>query len=374
MNSRETIKAILNHKPTERIGFQDAYWPETIDRWHQEGLPLDIKITDTPDYFNLDIIYIVTDFSFQLPEEILEETDEYMIKIDSKGMKAKWWKARMGTPQLLDFLIKGGDDWQRYKPCLIANKERLSLSSFEEAFFNPIQKFPSLQDWDSALEGLKRLKEKGKFIALAMENPYEATWPKCGVERLLMNMVEQPDLVEDMFTTHTELVLDTCRLMLNKGFKPDGVFLAGDMGYKNGLLFSPQAYRRLLSPCHRKLAQFFNENDMPVIFHSDGDFREVIPDLIEEGMSALQPLEAKAGIDVRELKKRYDNQIVFMGNIDVTKMSGTRKEIEEELRSKIMVAKQGGGYIYHSDHTVPPSVSFDNYNYVVELVRKYGKY
>ena len=44
------------------------------------------------------------------------------------------------------------------------------------------------------------------------------------------------------------------------------------------------------------------------------------------------------------------------------------------MESKILIAKENGGYIYHSDHSVPPSVSFENYKYAIEMVEKYGKY
>lgn len=100
----------------------------------------------------------------------------------------------------------------------------------------------------------------------------------------------------------------------------------------------------------------------------------MIPRFIEAGFSAIQPLEAKAGQDVRELKKLYGKAITFFGNIDVRKMSGTREELREELLSKLSVAARNGGYIYHSDHSVPPTVSWDNYCYLMELLDEHGVY
>lgn len=79
-------------------------------------------------------------------------------------------------------------------------------------------------------------------------------------------------------------------------------------------------------------------------------------------------------LNSNSLKKIYGNEIVFIGNISADVMSSTKEEIEFEVRTKISTAKQGGGYIFHSDHSVPPSVSFENYCYVIELVEKYGKY
>ncbi len=63
-----------------------------------------------------------------------------------------------------------------------------------------------------------------------------------------------------------------------------------------------------------------------------------------------------------------------MGNIDVRELSKTKKHIDEEIKKKIPVAKVGGGYIYHSDHSVPPKVSLEEYKRVLRLVRRYGKY
>ena len=76
---------------------------------------------------------------------------------------------------------------------------------------------------------------------------------------------------------------------------------------------------------------------------------------------------------MRALKAQYGNQLVWVGNIDVRKLSGTREEIEEEM-AKIQVAKEGGGYIYHSDHSVPNSVSLESYRYAIELVHRYGSF
>jgi uroporphyrinogen decarboxylase len=113
---------------------------------------------------------------------------------------------------------------------------------------------------------------------------------------------------------------------------------------------------------------------MAYFMHSDGDIRRLIPRLIDAGIQVLQPLEAKAHLDVRELKREYGRDLTFMGNIDVQKMSASRAELEEEVRTKLEVAKQGGGYIYHSDHSVPPTVPLEKYVYLMELLHTYGSY
>ncbi|MGQ9559142.1 MAG: hypothetical protein ACUVWA_01390 [Candidatus Oleimicrobiaceae bacterium] len=80
-------------------------------------------------------------------------------------------------------------------------------------------------------------------------------------------------------------------------------------------------------------------------------------------------------MDLIELKGLYGERLAFMGGIDVRLMVGEDlAPLEEEIRSKFAVAMSDGAYIYHSDHSVPDSVSFANYCRVMELVRKYGRY
>jgi len=93
------------------------------------------------------------------------------------------------------------------------------------------------------------------------------------------------------------------------------------------------------------------------------------------GFTCLDPLEVKAGMNLIDLKKNFGDKLAFMGGIDVRAMADANPAvIEEEIRTKITVAKQGGGYIFHSDHSVPDNVSFQQYQRVIELVREYGSY
>ena len=102
---------------------------------------------------------------------------------------------------------------------------------------------------------------------------------------------------------------------------------------------------------------------------------ELTPLIIETGFDCIQPIEVKAGNDLVKLKKDYGDQLSFMGGIDVRAMaSPDPDDILREISSKIPIAKQGGGYIYHSDHSVPSNVSFEQYCRVIELVNEYGKY
>jgi len=107
------------------------------------------------------------------------------------------------------------------------------------------------------------------------------------------------------------------------------------------------------------------------MLHSCENIMELLPDLIEICLDGLNPPEAKAGMDLVDIKGLFGDKLVLQGGIHVRTMS-LPGAIEEEGPSKLAVAKEGGGYIYHSDHSVPDDVTFADYCRVIALVRNWG--
>jgi uroporphyrinogen-III decarboxylase len=96
--------------------------------------------------------------------------------------------------------------------------------------------------------------------------------------------------------------------------------------------------------------------------------------LIEAGVDCYNPLEAKADLDVVELKREYGGRLAFNGNLNVQVLAtNDRRKVRAEVLRKLNAAK-GGGYIIQSDHSVPDNVDPATYDFVVELVRTHGQY
>ena len=112
MTSEERFKLALAHKEPDRVPIYDSVWPTTIKRWQNEGLPSDI----TPfDFFNYELSEIYIDVTFQFEEEIIEETEEYIIVKNRNGALRKDWKEKTSTPEYIDFVVKTSDDWCKIK-------------------------------------------------------------------------------------------------------------------------------------------------------------------------------------------------------------------------------------------------------------------
>ncbi len=352
MTSRERVLAALNHQEADRVPIHDSPWFTTVIRWHEEGLPAKVSPNQ---YFGYEFSGVGADTSLRMPTEVVEDTDEYTITWNSNGALRKNWKHATSTPEMMDFKIKTSADWFAHKQELEIGRDRI--------------------DWEGGLRAQRHAREQGLWFPYHAATGYDKSQGIIGSERLLIAMAEEPEWVADIFMTHTDLIIGTAGPMMEGGFEFDGAFLYDDMGYRNGPLFSPKMYRDICFPAHKKVCDFFHRYGLKVILHSCGNVTQLVPQLIEAGFDCLQPLEVKAGMDLIRLKEQYGQSLAFMGGIDVRKMADLDPRlIEEEIRTKVGIAKRGGGYIYHSDHSVPDNVSFDQYRYVMDLVHEHGQY
>jgi len=352
MTSQERIMLALQHKEADRVAIQDGPWSTTIERWHKEGLPADESPSS---YFKYEMINIRADLSFRLPTQVIEENSHYIISKNANGVIRKSWKGQVSTPELLGFTITDRKAWEEHKHLLQYDDKRI--------------------DWDNTLKTYNNARQNGYYINYSGAIGYDKWGNIIGPENFLPAMYLDPEWVKEVYMTDVELHIATVEEMLSKGIEFDGAFLYDDLGYRNGTFFSPETYLEQLFPVHKRIFNFFNSKNMPVILHSCGNVNAFVPYFIEAGLTCLQPLETKAGMNVIDLKTKYGNKLAFMGGIDVRAMSAEdHRVIEEEIRAKVGIAKQGGGYIYHSDHSVPDDVSFEQYKRVIELVHKYGKY
>jgi len=100
---------------------------------------------------------------------------------------------------------------------------------------------------------------------------------------------------------------------------------------------------------------------LPVSVHSCGDITEIIPDLIEIGVSMITPLQAEA-LDFKFLKREYGRDLTFWGGVSTQKTFpyGTPDEVRAEVRERIRVLGKGGGYILAPSHELQGDVPLEN--------------
>jgi uroporphyrinogen decarboxylase len=194
-----------------------------------------------------------------------------------------------------------------------------------------------------------------------------------GTETLLMAMYDDPDWVKDMFDTYLAIDIEMANRMWDAGYKFDSVHWPDDMGYKGSPFFSPTMYRELLKPYHKRAADWAHEHGAVVELHSCGYIQPLVPDLVEIGIDCLNPLEVKAGMDPGYLKKTFGDKLAFHGGINA-QLWNQPELVCAEMERLIPMLKEGGGYIFASDHSIPNSVSLENMKTISDLAHKLGKY
>jgi len=352
MTSRERVLVALHREPGDRIPIHDAPWDTTEARWHREGLP---EGQSSADYFGFEFWGCWVDNSLQLPTETVEEAEDYTITTTGDGNTWRNWKHATSTPELIAFRITSRELWEEHKPRMVMSDSRV--------------------DWENQLKANREAHERGLFCTFSCGPGFTKVCNMVGPERTLTAMLDDPEWVKDMFLTDAQLCVQIAEAMMARGFHFDAGWVFDDLGFKHRPFFSPAMYRELLWPAHKLICDCFQSRGKPMLLHSCGNVMQLIPLIIEAGFDCIQPLEVKAGNDMVALKREFGHRLCFMGGIDVRAMaSPDPDDIVREIASKVPPTKQGGGYIYHSDHSVPDNVSFDQYQRVLELVAEYGSF
>lgn len=184
-----------------------------------------------------------------------------------------------------------------------------------------------------------------------------------GMENTLIHMHQNPRLIEATVAHIEDFYLQYCRRLFETAAGRADIFhMWDDFSSQRGLIISPEMWRRFFKPTYRKMFQMAKDYGLYVWFHSCGVIVDVIPDLIEMGMDVWETVQAHLpGNDPERLKREFGRYITFDGGISTqrTLPFGTPEEVRAEVRERIRVLGNQGGYICNSDHVlkrdVPPA-------------------
>jgi uroporphyrinogen decarboxylase len=193
---------------------------------------------------------------------------------------------------------------------------------------------------------------------------------------LLVNKKFAHALLEKLLEAHLERFE---RYAVTVGQYLDVVLVEEDLGMQDRPLMKPAVYREMLKPYHQKLFGFIKSKcDVYLLLHSDGAIVPLIPDLIEIGVDALNPVQVSAvGMDTKELKREFGRDISFWGagsNPQTTLPFGTPQAVADEVKRHIDDLAPGGGYVFASIHNVQQEVPPENTVSMFRTAWEYGVY
>jgi len=132
-------------------------------------------------------------------------------------------------------------------------------------------------------------------------------------------------------------------------------------------------YRNILKPVHKRAIEWAHAKGIVAYLHSCGNINAFVPELIEIGLDALNPLEVKAGMNPVHLKTTYGDRLVLHGGLNAMLWDDIDRT-EAEIRRLLPILKQNGGYIFQEDHSIPDSVSLEDFRRIVKLAKELAAY
>ncbi|MEI7728459.1 MAG: uroporphyrinogen decarboxylase family protein [Verrucomicrobiota bacterium] len=195
---------------------------------------------------------------------------------------------------------------------------------------------------------------------------YEICWYLRGLEQWLCDLMTEPEFCEAILDQTLKFWMDWFRMFLDEvGDVVDVIMIGDDLAGQNGPLFNPALYRRIVKPRHKKLVQYIRSRTQAKIwYHTCGSCVDFIPELIDNGVHILNPVQINArNMDPAMLKQRFGRQLAFWGGgVDSQGIlpRGTPAEVAANVRHNVEAFKPGGGYIFNNVHNIQGEVPPEN--------------
>lgn len=361
------LKKALNHEEYDRIPVSDFFWTgfmrKSKDKWGQNFDPYR--------FFDLDYITINPNMDPHIkPFEILSEHGEDIIL--KTGFEAV--VKRSGTapmPHYDSFSIKAPEEMATFEFDDPFDRRRFYEDGDDQINCVGDALLRNIPAWDKRVDAY--VEDFAVFGSVC--EAYEYLWRVIGTENAMYWMLEEPELYKAFVDRIGKFVLDLCKaqIVAGKG-RLSGMYIWGDVAYRNGMLFNPETWRKIFKPHVKAIIDLCHENGLMVIYHGCGNATPIYDDMVEITLDAYNPLEVKSGLDVVKLKEKYGGKLAFAGNIDVRILEeGDPIQIKKEVLYKLQAAISGG-WIFQSDHSVSSEVAPESYKLAIEILREYGNY
>lgn len=324
MKNRERFVKTLNFQPVDRLPVIEwaSWWDQTIQRWHNEGLPESLTSDEEiRDFFGLDPHrqYWISPRSAQCPAP------------SSYGQS----------------IISDRDDYIALKKYLYPHP------AFDEKL---VESWAKMQAKDDLV------------VWITLEGFFWYPRTLFGIEPHMYAFFDHPDLMkemnQDLLEFNMKVFDEFCSICV-----PDFMTIAEDMSYNHGPMLSKAQFDEFMAPYYEALTPILRDRGTIVFVDTDGDVTIPAQWLTDVGVQGLLPLERMAGVDVVKLREAHP-KLRMIGAFDKTVMHLGEGRIRREFERLFPVMRQGG-YIPGVDHQTPPQVSLDQYQLYLRLLREY---
>jgi len=211
-------------------------------------------------------------------------------------------------------------------------------------------------EFEHPKERFKKSQEKlGDVVLFMAQSPIglDIAYNRAGWELFSYAYLEYPELIHEWLQAIADFEEKRIHDIADLTLSPL-VLSYCDIAWNNGLIFSPEFLRKELIPFVRQNVNAWHKYGIKVFYHSEGDIRAIIPDLIEAGVDGIHPVEPMAGMSTKEIKEKYP-KLLMIGGLDNSQMLNrwSMDEIDNAVKEALQGGKKGGGYIISSSEIHP---------------------
>jgi len=348
MTQRERFVALMRYErvdglpvfalePTER---------DTIKNWREQGLP---ERATPEEHLGMAKEYKLPVFFYPHPRferRVLSEDEIYRIEIDPMGATVK---RRRDFPSMyygyIDHPVKSRADWLAYCEHFTVDELRYGDDLDDMAADAAESEDPvSLMIYPF-------------FMRLGLY--------ALGMDAFMMSFYDEPELIHEMFDFWSRFTVDLIEPILQR-IRPDFVSFMEDLAYKNGPNISPAVYKEFWIPYQNRVVALLQKYEVEnICLHSSGDFRALIPLMMDNGINMIFPVDRNSNMDPIELRREYGRELRLAGGIGKHTLMEGPDAIDREL-SRLAPLIAEGGFFPALDDVVPPETPFAHYAYFIE--------
>ena len=354
---RERVAAALNHMTPDRCPWQATFTPEFAER-----LRADLRIDVSAGAHNPHGGGNPYDLEMALDQDVLITSVGWANSYYGAGSEYvdEWGVGWLSVPYETPYGV-GHYTEPRGHPLADADADAVAR------YLPPDPSRPELY-----IDAGRLIAEHGAdywIVGSTVTTIFETAWALRGLEQLLTDFIEDPDLADAILEIPYRYHLAAAETLVRMGV--DMIWLGDDVGQQHGMFISPRHWRRFLKPRMAHIIERLKSINpgVKVAYHTDGCVYSVVPELIEIGIDVLNPIQPTA-MDPARVKREYGSDLCFWGSVDEqhTLPFGNSDEVRHEVLDRIATLGADGGLILAPTHHVQLDTPLENFWAMVEAV------
>lgn len=229
------------------------------------------------------------------------------------------------------------------------------------------------RDWKKEKERIEKEKKEGKIVFTGVEHGFfylRLTYLR-GFENFMIDVATEEPKLKKLIEILTEYWKEVVERLTE--LNPDVISFGDDLGHQNSLPISPSKWRKLIKPSYKEIFSICREKEIEVYLHTDGYIVDIIPDLIEAGVTILNPQDLVNGID--NLEKLAKGKVTIDLDIDRQKITvfGKQQDIENHIKNCVekLGSENGGLLLLYGAYPATPK---ENVAAVIRSMQKYHNF